>query len=162
MPLRPDVKPLIAIESDEEIAAAEEKKGESTKTAKPEEKAGEASKSDSGKSVAKADEADNKNAPINIASEGIEARSFRIPVAQGNFGRLAVNEKGQIVYGRVAARGEDDEEEGPRGGAIKLFDFSSKDKKEQTVVDGQAQFGITYDGKKLLVVAPGNKCWGRR
>ncbi|MFO0941097.1 MAG: S41 family peptidase [Pirellulales bacterium] len=149
MPLRGDIKPLLAVESDEEKGtSADDKKTDDKKSDEKngDDKAG-SSKSEEGVKA------------IVIDSEGIEARAIRVPVAQGNFGRLAVNDKGQLIYGRVNARGEDDDEDGPRAGSIKLFDFSAKDLKEVGVVDGQSQFGITYDGKKLLVVGGGNKCW---
>ncbi len=92
--------------------------------------------------------------PVKIDFENIEARSFQIPVTNGNFGNIAVNNKNQLIYIRRSARGEEGKS------SIKLFDLNDKkDPKEKTVVDDVGQFAITSDGKKLLVFKGGNKAW---
>ncbi len=147
MPLRADVKIPILAESDEESTWRKDDSKKESDPDKPKDKDGD-------KSVEKKVEFK----PIAIEAEGIEARSFQIPVKQGNFGQLAVNDKDQLVYARVTGRGSDSE--GPAGNSIKIFDFGSKekDKKEQSVVDGKAQFDMTDDGKKLLVL-DGKNAW---
>lgn len=92
-----------------------------------------------------------------IDATDIEARSFQIPVKQGNFGSLGVNDKGQLLYARVTARGDD--EDGPADGSIKLLDFSDKEHKEQTFADGKAAFQLTPDGKKVMILEGGKKVW---
>jgi len=146
MPLRKDVKHLLLAESDEESMQSEKK--EETKVA------------DGEKSTKDSEEKKDELKAISIDADGIEARAFMVPVKQGNFEGLAVNDKGQLIYARIAARGVDDEEDSDDG-SIKLFDFASKDKdrKEQSVVDGKTEFAITADGKNLLVLAGGKKAW---
>ena len=146
MPLRSDVKISILAESDEESTWKKEDSKKEPEADKSKEKEGD-----------KAPEKKVEFKPISIEADGIEARAYPIPVKQGNFGQLAVNDKDQLVYARVAARGAD--QEGPAGNSIRLFDFASKDKKEQSIVDGKAQFDITDDGKKLLVVDGGKNAW---
>ena len=157
MPLRPDVKTLIKVESDEEPTESiadskDEKKAEGEAAPATADAAKDAEKSD------KKSETKSEPKPFAIDATDIEARAYRIAVPQGNFGRLAVNDKGHLIYGRVEPRGEDEDAVNPAG-SIKLIDFSSKDRKQQVVVEGKSQFGITYDGKKLLVVAGPAKAW---
>ncbi len=145
MPLRLDVKRPLLAESDEESWKKEDsdKKSDSDK---PKDKDGD-----------KASEKKAEFKPFAIDADGIEARSFQVPVKQGTFGRVAVNEKDQLVYARVNGRAGD--EDGPAGKGIKLFDFVGKDKKEQSVVDGKAQFDLTDDGKMILVLEGGKSAW---
>jgi len=82
---------------------------------------------------------------FSIDFEGIAERAFQLPVSQGNFGRLAVNQKNQLIYARTRGRGGDGES------AIKLFDVHADKPSEKTVVSGATNFSITPDGKKLLV-----------
>ena len=78
--------------------------------------------------------------PLEIEFDGIARRSFRLPIQQGNFQSLAVNDKNQLVY----ARGGD-------AASIMMFDINDEDQKEKTVVSGTGTFAISANGKKLLV-----------
>lgn len=82
---------------------------------------------------------------FSIDVDGAEARAFPIPVDQGNFGSLAVNDKGALIYARRGSRGQ-----GGQSG-IHLFDLFAEEPKEAKVVDGASGFQITPDGSKLLV-----------
>jgi tricorn protease len=145
MPLRTEVKLPLQPESDEE-PPADKQDSNSSKDNEGDKKEGD--------SKEKPKEEPFK--PFAIDADGIESRSFQIPVKQGNFGRVLVNEKGHLIYARVTSR---DEEDQATAGSIQLFDFASKDRKEQAVVDGKTEFSLTPDGKKLLVVENPKKLW---
>lgn len=83
---------------------------------------------------------------VEIDLEGFEARAMRLPIKPGNFGRLAVNDKNDLIYVRRSARGQ----EGPP--SIKLFSLKDDKKEEKTVTGGAGGFDITPDGKKLLIM----------
>ncbi|MBK9385454.1 MAG: PD40 domain-containing protein [Planctomycetes bacterium] len=99
------------------------------------------------KDDAKKDEAKKpKVEPFAIDFEGFEQRAIQLPIAAGAFGSLAVNHKGDLLYGR-RAKGLDGNASG-----IFLFSLTDDDKKEQSVASGGAGFAISADGKKILVV----------
>jgi tricorn protease len=90
--------------------------------------------------------------PIKIDLEDISKRTFQLPIRQGNFGSLAVNEKNQLIYIRRSPRGGRFSEDGEGGATIQLFDMHDEKKpEEKTVATGVRNFVITADGKKLLV-----------
>ncbi len=103
---------------------------------------------DGEEAVAKSGGAKKKQTVV-IDLEGFEARAMRLPVKPGNFGVMAVNAKGQLLYVRKSARGH--------GGksAIKLFDVTDKKKAEQSVGAGRS-FILTGDGKKMLIPRGGS------
>ena len=107
-------------------------------------------KSSSGDSADEGDEKDgdkkkDADKPVEIEFDGIEKRIFQLPISQGNFRGLAVNHKNQLIYARTASRG------GSGGPSINLFDITDDKKSEKKVVDGAANFGISSNGKKLVV-----------
>lgn len=79
--------------------------------------------------------------PLKIDLEGISRRAFQLPVSQGGFRGLQVNDKNQLVYART-----DGEKRG-----IYLIDVSSDKPSEKSVVKGATGFGLTPDGKKMIV-----------
>ncbi len=83
---------------------------------------------------------------VNIDFAGFEARAIQLPVKPGRFGRLAVNDRGQLIFVRLPVAGS---EEPP---AIKLFDLTDEKREEKMVASGASAFDISADGKKLLVV----------
>lgn len=87
----------------------------------------------------------DKDKKVEIEFDGIQRRAFQLPVKQGAFGGMAVNDKGHLIYARRASRGS--------GGSsgIKLFDIKDDKKAEKSVVDGASNFGISANGKKLVV-----------
>jgi len=93
-----------------------------------------------------AGEAEKAREVVEVALEGFEGRAFELPVPAGNFGQLAVNDKNQLIYVRMAQRG------GASGASIKLFDMNADNPVEQEVAAGAGGFDISGDGKKLLVV----------
>lgn len=78
--------------------------------------------------------------PFEIEFENMARRVFQLPIEQGSFGTLAVNDKNQLIYSRVG-----------EGASIQLFDMNDDEPEEKTVVSGSGMFAMTADGKKLLV-----------
>ncbi len=151
MPLRTDVKHPLAPKSDEETWEKPGAKKEGEGKGKDDAKKGDASKSKEG-DKAKAE----KKTPIKIEFDQIERRCFQVPVSQGRFGSIAVNDKGQLIYARLNASGARGGPGAGSGTGIKLFDFAADKKEEKSVVDGAAAFAMTPDGKKLGVFARGS------
>jgi tricorn protease len=83
---------------------------------------------------------------VHVDFAGFEARAIQLPVKPGRFGRLAVNDRGQLIFVRMPVAGS---EEPP---AIKLFDLNDEKREEKLVAGGASAFDISADGKKLLVV----------
>lgn len=176
MPLRADVESPLNPKIDEEEweDEAEEKsdkddqeKKEDTKSgdeqASPSDQADDADSddkaqdSDDAKEASKAEDSDadakdkdkkedkKKSKPFEIEFEGAEQRSFQLPLGNGSFGNLAVNGKNQLLFSTRPPRGGAGEPE------IKLLDLSDDKKEAKTVVKGAANFGVSADGKKLIV-----------
>jgi tricorn protease len=89
-------------------------------------------------------EDEEEEEPLKIDLEGFEARAILLPVPRGGFFNLAVNDKGQLLYMRTSARGDD-------GASIHLFDLTDEKREQKTVLAGVRGFAISADGKKLLV-----------
>jgi len=141
MPLRADVEhPLLDKSDEEELKSDDDEKDEEAKD----------KDSDDKDADDKDDKKEEKAEPIKIDFENIERRCFRVPVDQGSFGSISVNDKGQLIYARLPATGA----RGGGGGdvAIKMFDFADDKRKEKEVVKGAAQFMLTPDGKKMGVM----------
>ena len=179
MPLRADVKRPFMARSDEESwkkdadgKKTDKKKSDQAESEKTDKKAAEnssapkedADKKDTQKpgdeaapakdgkkeSDEKSDKDSEKDADkIVIEFDDIERRVFQLPVGQGTFGTLAVNDKNQLLFATRGARGED------KPPAIKLLDLSADKAAAKTVVDGASTFAISSDGKKLMVFSRG-------
>ncbi len=94
------------------------------------------------------DEASDEEAveKVEIDLEGFEDRAFRLPVTNGAFRNLAVNDKNQLLYVRTMT--------GSNSGSsnIMLFDITSDDKEEKSVASGASGFVMSADGKKILML----------
>ena len=82
---------------------------------------------------------------VEIDLEGFELRGLQLPVGRGRYGGLAVNDKNQLIYASYGTPGSG------KSAEIKLFDLDDEKKEEKTVVSGTGSYGISADGKKLLV-----------
>lgn len=115
------------------------------------EAASQPSDEEAGEEKPKADEKkeekkkEEEKKPLKIDLTGFEGRAMWLPVKSGSFTHLAVNNDGKLLYVRQARGGTDGSP------AIKLFDLTDEKKEEKTVLDGAGAFGISADGKKLLV-----------
>jgi tricorn protease-like protein/C-terminal processing protease CtpA/Prc len=74
--------------------------------------------------------------PVVIDFDGLEARQFQLPAANGGYGRVAFNDKNHVVYSR--------------GGSIFSMDLSDK-KREEKRIGGGGFFEMSADGKKILI-----------
>ena len=174
-PLRADVKAAwIPVEIDEETPSAkkEEAKPTEAKDAKDTNDADDADDDDDGDDADDAEDSDENTkdtakepakdgAPaaadpvtpareskrkVKIDLEGFEARMVPVPgVAVGEFGGVAVSDKGNLIFVRRAARGQED----PNAG-IRIADVKEKSPSEKSVTSGGG-FAMSADGKKLLV-----------
>ena len=99
-------------------------------------------------SDAEAEEKEEKEAEkVKIDLDGFERRALPLPVSAGQFGRLAVNNKDQLIYVRRAMNGQ--------AGGVMLFDIDDEKKEEKTVAKGVGGFSMSADGKKLLLANGG-------
>lgn len=166
VPLRASVKSPWATRSDEEELKKDEAKKEDKKEdkkpegqpeGKPENKdeptPEQPKKVEPGKDPApdgKPDAKDPKKADkdkpkeVKIDLDGFERRAIIVPVPAGNFGGMAVNHEGKLIYVRGAVRGTPNAEP-----SIKILDPKDEKKEEKTVVAGAGGFAISADGKKL-------------
>jgi tricorn protease len=165
IPLRSDVKfPLLAKSDEEGLKPKDEKSGDEPKSKDAaggqQADAAMADVAENGDATKDEPKPDDPPKPFAIEFDGSEARSFRVPVDQGRFDGLFVNDKHQLVYARIDEGGSNDDDEIPdRNASIMLFDFADEKLKEKTVVEGQGNFTSTDDGKKLLVVGRDKKVW---
>lgn len=97
----------------------------------------------------KGEKKEDKNKPFEIEFEGIAKRAFQLPLGNGNFGNLAVNDKNHLLYSERPARGSGSQP------SIKIFDLTADKKEAKTVVSGAGNFSVSADGKKLIVLARG-------
>ncbi len=81
---------------------------------------------------------------VEIDFEGFEARAYDLGVDSGNFGDLASNDKGELLYVR----------RGKAGSSIKLIDPRADEPSEKTVLGMAFGFSMSGDGKKLVAVIP--------
>ncbi len=146
--LRRDVASPLSERNDVEGAKADEK-ADAAKAEAPAKKKANAK----AKTAKDAKDADEKGAeakppePVKIDLDGFEARAVVMPPEAGNWGELrAVS--GKIVYRRTPRSGAG---EGPS--PIMFWDLEGRE--EKTILDDADGFGISADGKKMLVVAKG-------
>ncbi len=115
--LRKDIKSPLAPKSDEEATSKDEKSN-----------------------------ADQKNTDNDeIEFDGFERRIFKLPVDDGNFGRLAAVE-GKVVYVRYPAAGSS-KPDSPEG-KIQFYDLN--DGKEKTIMQNVDTYVASSNGKKLI------------
>ncbi len=92
-----------------------------------------------------ASESGEASETVEIDFENFEARSFDLGISSGNFGNLASNDKGELLYIRS----------GTAGASIKLIDVRADEPSEKTVLGMAFGFGMSGDGKKLVAQTPG-------
>lgn len=129
VPLRNDVPAPLLPESDEEEPAEEEENGE-----------------DNGDNGDDSDE-DEEDEPeaLKIDLDGFESRAVLLSSERGNFGFLAVNDDGHLLYGIFPIS---DMIGGPQ---VRIVDPSAKEEADKGVIQGTFQFQMSSDGKKILV-----------
>lgn len=128
--------PLLPDSGDEEADGDEEKKSD-----------GEVKKSDK-KNDEKTDEADE----FRIDLKGISSRVVALPVAERNYGNLAVGDDGNLYYVQSVQPGGSNELPGDDANdenALVRFDFEEKE--AESLLTGVNGFTVSADGKHLLI-----------
>jgi tricorn protease len=174
MPLRADVKNPMLAKSDEEEWQDDKKKDDKQDGEKENDDADKkevdkdadekSSKADGDKAAGNGNSGEQESGkdgdkkekdgvkPFEIDFAGIEARSFQVPVKAGSFGRIAINDKGNLIYLRIGEQRGDDP-----AGSIQLLDLSADKVEEKKVVEGVRGFAISVEGKKLMVMRGENE-----
>jgi tricorn protease len=89
-----------------------------------------------------------KSKAVTIDLEGFEARAVVLPPDAGNYSSLAAV-KGKVLYQRHPRTGSGDE-----SSPIVFWDL--EDREEKTILDNADGYGVSADGKKLIVLANGS------
>jgi len=95
----------------------------------------------------KDDDKPKKVETVKIDLEGFEARAVVLPPDAGNYSSLAAV-KGKVIYQRRPRTGSDSEKS-----PIVFWDL--EDREEKTILDNADGFGVSADGKKMIVFASG-------
>jgi tricorn protease len=134
VPLRTDVPSPLAPRNDVEASGEDEDEN------------GEEAKKD-GKDEEKDDETPEKAEDVKIDLEGFEARAVVLPPDAGSYRGLAAV-KGKVIFQRRPRTGSDSEKS-----PIVFWDL--KDREEKTILDNADAYGLSADGKKMIVLANG-------
>jgi len=133
VPLRKDVPSPLAPRND--IEDKEDEDGE---------KEDEKGKDEKGKDEK---EKNGKKEPVEIDLDDFEARAVVLPPNAGNYSGLEAV-KGKVIYHRRPRTGS-----GEESSPIVFWDL--EDREEKTILDDADGFGVSSDGKKLIVLANG-------
>jgi len=151
VPLRADMKSPFAPKSDEE--GEKDEKDKDAKKDNDSKKDEDAKKDEVAQGEEKEAQGEDKKKEeskprekVEIALDGFERRAIPLPIDAGVFGRLAVNDKGALIYARIPIQGIDGKP------SIHILDVSADEPEEETVAEGTGDFEISADGKKLLVL----------
>lgn len=156
VPLRAQVENPFAASSYEEHEDEPkdaEQAAEDAQEADPDGKPGESS------DEADSDEGGAAPEPVEIELAGFESRGIVLPIDPGPIRDLAAG-KGKLFFLRgTNASFSDDDEEGPSGGKLALFEIGAeeKERKEKTVAEGVSAFNLARRADKLLVADAAGK-----
>ena len=139
VPLRADVPSPMLPESDEETPA-DEADGE-------EGEEGDGGNGEGGEDGEDGDDGDDEPEPLAIDLDGFEERAFLLPSPRGNFGYLAVNDEGHLLYSIFPLA------DMLGGAAIRIVDAGADEEPDKLVLDGATYFRMSADGKKILAVS---------
>lgn len=86
-------------------------------------------------------------APVKVIIDfdGLEERSFQLPIRAGRFGTLAVNAQNQLMFIRQPVAGSES------GLGLKLFDINDPKSEEKSIAASAGDIDLTPDGSKVLV-----------
>jgi tricorn protease len=90
--------------------------------------------------------------PLQIDLEGIQHRVVAFPVEEGRYGRIVGLKGGKVVYSEYPIEGalsQSPFEQEPSSKGI-LLGYSFEDQKEDTLVRGVSDFGISLDASTLI------------
>jgi tricorn protease len=135
VPLQADVASPLAPRNDvEDSADDDEEKGDDNGKEK-------------GKGKKKADSEPKESEPVKIDFEGFEARAVVLPPDAGLYADLKAV-KGKVLYRRRPRTGSDSE-------ASPVLFWDLEDREEKTILDNADGYGVSADGKKMIVLANG-------
>ena len=136
VPLRADVASPLAPRNDVEDNGDDDKEE------------GDAKSGEEGENEEKDDDKPKKPEPVKIDLDGFEARAVVLPPDAGNYSSLAAV-KGKVLYQRRPRTGSDSEKS-----PIVFWDL--EDREEKTILDNADGFGVSADGKKMIVISGGS------
>jgi tricorn protease len=143
VPLRADVPSPLAPRNDVEDGDDDEDKNGDDKAKDN----GDGDKKDGEDEKEKGDKDKDKVEAVKIDLEGFEARAVVLPPEAGNYSSLAAV-KGKVIFHRRPRTGSADD-------ASPIVFWDLKDREEKTVLGDADGFGVSADGKKLIVIANG-------
>ena len=115
----------------------------------------EEEKSKKGKADKKADkkdEADKKTPETKIDLQNLSARIVALPVAEANYGNLAVGKDGKLFYIQAAQPGISVELPGAKQGAAdELIGFDFKEKEAKSMLKGVTSFALGAKGSHMII-----------
>lgn len=85
-----------------------------------------------------------KKKTVTVQLEGLKERLWEVPVAAGNYGRLAVNDKTLFFNDHVRGGGAD------AGAKLLAVEIKNKEVETVTVAENVGFYDLSADGKKLL------------
>lgn len=145
VPLSADTKLPWAPKSDEETFKKDEPKKEDAKDGEKQEGEKKEGDKQAGDTAQEGDDdKQEEKKSLQIDLDGFEARAFALPISAGAFSNLASANPNQVIYVRTGGNGP------PQ---IQVFDLEKK--QEQTILAGAGGFGLSADGKKMLVLLGG-------
>jgi len=113
-----------------------------------EEENGDDADKDEGEDEKKDDDKPKKAESVKIDLEGFEARAVVLPPDAGLYRGLAAV-KGKVLYQRRPRTGSDSEKS-----PIVFWDL--EDREEKTILDNADGYGVSADGKKMIVISNGS------
>ncbi|MFZ6674676.1 S41 family peptidase [Undibacterium sp. Xuan67W] len=143
--------PLLPKSGDEEAKKDEDKKDEAKKD--PAKDANKDIGKDAGKDKDRTKDATAKTPKaVRIDLAGIQQRIVALPVAERNYGNLAVASDGSLFYLEHRQPGVSHEPPATKDDDdAELMRFSFEDKKAKSLRQGIASFSLSADGKKILI-----------
>lgn len=146
MSLVKDAPNLLAVKNDALEKDKTEEKKEATEVKPDVNKEGEKKKEEEKDTEETKAEKEDDGVKVTIDFDQIESRIRILPPVAGNIGSMFSLED-KLVFVRAPNTGAD--------GQASLMYFDLKERKEETILDGVGQVGLTADGKSLVVSSGG-------
>ncbi|WP_240642685.1 S41 family peptidase [Pseudidiomarina mangrovi] len=102
-------------------------------------------------------EKDDTKADFKLDSDNLLQRIVGLPIAERNYGNLAVAADGALLYMEYPQPGGSNEPPGGNGFAGSLMRFDFSEQKSAEVTAGVLDFNLSADGKSLLTIQPGGR-----
>ncbi|HEY9043637.1 MAG TPA: PDZ domain-containing protein [Rheinheimera sp.] len=110
------------------------------------------------KKDSKEKDADKTVKAVDIDLAGLQQRIIALPVAERNYDSLAVADDGALFYLEHPQPGSSNEPPGSdEDNSSTLYRFDFEEKEAEVVKQGIANYNLSSDGKKLLLVSMPNK-----